>query len=183
MANVLDYYDEETYLAHHGIKGQKWGVRRFQNPDGTLTAEGRSRYNSDSAGSTEKSLNRIDKENAKLTTKAAIEEMKGQKAYNWHRDRKAQVHYDTAESIRNSIAEGEKIRNKLLSEANEKGYRVQEIGKTRYTHTGRMILASLLTTPAIGTLSVAAIDVHRARKYGSEAGGVVYGTKYNVSRK
>ncbi|HAG57683.1 MAG TPA: hypothetical protein DCL14_06600 [Ruminococcaceae bacterium] len=24
------------FLAHHGIKGQKWGVRRFQNPDGTL---------------------------------------------------------------------------------------------------------------------------------------------------
>ena len=33
----------ETYLSHHGIKGQKWGVRRFQNPDGTLTAEGRKR--------------------------------------------------------------------------------------------------------------------------------------------
>ena len=31
-------------LYHHGIKGQKWGVRRFQNPDGTLTAEGRARY-------------------------------------------------------------------------------------------------------------------------------------------
>lgn len=31
------------YLAHHGIKGQKWGVRRFQNPDGTLTAEGKNR--------------------------------------------------------------------------------------------------------------------------------------------
>ncbi len=28
------------YLAHHGIKGQKWGVRRFQNPDGSLTQEG-----------------------------------------------------------------------------------------------------------------------------------------------
>ena len=34
----------ETYLSHHGIKGQKWGVRRFQNPDGTLTAEGRKRH-------------------------------------------------------------------------------------------------------------------------------------------
>ena len=27
-------------LQHHGIKGQKWGVRRYQNADGTLTAEG-----------------------------------------------------------------------------------------------------------------------------------------------
>lgn len=32
------------YLAHHGIKGQKWGVRRYQNDDGTLTPEGRERY-------------------------------------------------------------------------------------------------------------------------------------------
>lgn len=34
----------ENYLAHHGIKGQKWGVRRFQNEDGTLTEEGKARY-------------------------------------------------------------------------------------------------------------------------------------------
>ena len=31
------------YLMHHGIKGQKWGVRRYQNPDGTLTSEGKKR--------------------------------------------------------------------------------------------------------------------------------------------
>jgi len=34
----------ETYLAHHGILNQKWGFRRFQNQDGTLTAAGRVRY-------------------------------------------------------------------------------------------------------------------------------------------
>lgn len=34
-------------LQHHGIKGQKWGVRRYQNKDGSLTADGRKRYGSE----------------------------------------------------------------------------------------------------------------------------------------
>lgn len=32
-------------LYHYGIKGQKWGVRRFENEDGTLTSAGKKRYN------------------------------------------------------------------------------------------------------------------------------------------
>ena len=39
----MDYLKARE-IYHHGIKGQKWGVRRYQNPDGTLTAEGRARY-------------------------------------------------------------------------------------------------------------------------------------------
>lgn len=35
---------EYTYLVHHGIKGQKKGLRRYQNPDGSLTPAGRIRY-------------------------------------------------------------------------------------------------------------------------------------------
>lgn len=34
----------ERYLMHHGVQGQKWGVRRWQRADGTLTPEGRAHY-------------------------------------------------------------------------------------------------------------------------------------------
>lgn len=36
--------DGSDYLMHYGILGQKWGLRRFQNDDGTLTAAGKERY-------------------------------------------------------------------------------------------------------------------------------------------
>lgn len=43
--DYLDKPDPQTFIAHHGIKGQKWGVRRFQNADGSLTKAGKERYN------------------------------------------------------------------------------------------------------------------------------------------
>ena len=38
--------DKMNELYHHGIKGQKWGVRRFQNKDGSLTSAGKRRFKS-----------------------------------------------------------------------------------------------------------------------------------------
>lgn len=50
-----------NYIAHHGIKNQKWGVRRFQNEDGTLTEAGKRRYS--------KGVNRVAKQIAKASEK------------------------------------------------------------------------------------------------------------------
>lgn len=66
---------KDEYLAHYGIPGQKWGVRNYENYDGTLTEEGRERYGYDgdgdgrSASSGERTKKSFDKEKLK---KAAI---------------------------------------------------------------------------------------------------------------
>lgn len=42
---MTGYFTQEgNYLMHHGILGMKWGVRRYQNKDGSYTAEGKKRY-------------------------------------------------------------------------------------------------------------------------------------------
>lgn len=38
---------EATKLEHHGILGMHWGIRRYQNKDGTLTPAGKKRYDED----------------------------------------------------------------------------------------------------------------------------------------
>lgn len=38
------------YIAHHGVKGQKWGVRKYQYADGTLTPSGKKRYSANPNG-------------------------------------------------------------------------------------------------------------------------------------
>ena len=56
------YQSYQNELYHHGVKGMKWGVRRYQNKDGSLTAAGKKRYARDAR---EKEFNKYDKSTGK----------------------------------------------------------------------------------------------------------------------
>lgn len=63
MSNVV--------LAHHGIRGMKWGRRRYQNEDGTLTPEGKARYGEEGDS---KSRARVISEKAKAAADKAFDQ-------------------------------------------------------------------------------------------------------------
>ena len=60
--HVVSRDSDAEELYHHGVKGMKWGVRRFQNKDGSMTDIGKKRYARDAR---EKEFNKYDESSGK----------------------------------------------------------------------------------------------------------------------
>lgn len=77
-------------LYHHGILGQKWGIRRFQNPDGTYTTEGKRRRRSDSYSDDHKRYVANKRKSIEQLSTKEIEELNRRDSaiYNYNRNHK-----------------------------------------------------------------------------------------------
>lgn len=168
------YNPSSAYLAHHGIKGQKWGVRRYQNEDGSLTEAGVKRYNS---GTYAKSLNRLDTDISKTIHKRARNEIAIQKASRKGDAEKVKELENARKIADKAIASGRKTQESILKEARKNNVPISTKKTIRYVNTGKMAFAQFVAGIP-GSLTVGMIDAAIASRYGAEAGGFVEGTKY-----
>lgn len=92
---VSHSYPNNTYLAHHGVKGQKHGVRQWQNPDGSLTPAGRIHYGvgaaRDKVGAAAKSIGKAIRKKVKPTNAELNAQIRKQKAKNLNKQKRREL--------------------------------------------------------------------------------------------
>ena len=112
----MEYYGirYDSLIEHHGVKGQKWGVRRYQNEDGSLTEEGM------------KHLGRMKPDAVRRQMQKAVNKARGERhgsSNRWRRDkgigtesekvhqsqRKKQKAWETSESYKRAVKETDKL--------------------------------------------------------------------------
>lgn len=135
----MDFFTDD-YLEHHGVRGQKWGVRRYQNPDGSLTDKGKKRvaklnakvdkiYTKKTKG-VQKKIDAWDEAN-----KRTVRDQHGHQAYANKKDRKIAWKGDAAQ--RKKIYQ-EKLRDIRKAEI-RRGFNYFERENTRNWRVGYLI--------------------------------------------
>lgn len=138
---------QNDYLVHHGIKGQKWGIRRFQNPDGTRTALGKKRERENHVDHDEliKSTdpNKLYKNKDQLSDKELQDRL--------NRLRNEQALQDMAKKEKKTYT-GKKASGKVLNKVGEKTAEALAVAAVA---AGKKVVIPFLATA--GTMAIASI--------------------------
>lgn len=154
MQRIVDA--DKATLEHWGIKGMKWGFRRFQNKDGSLTAAGRKRYGksaeggkSTSASNKSKSKSSSGKSGSKSSSSS--EESDGVTKY-FVRKKPSQMTDEELTASINRLAL-EKRYNDLLPKLPEEAPKQKSLGRRFFEKTRDDVVIPALTQSAKNALS------------------------------
>ena len=151
-------------LYHYGIRGQRWGVRRFQNENGSLTDAGKKRYQRDSvrgARKIAKDLNTLDEDLATNKYRLAKAKQKGAKS--------------NIKKYSEATKATEKAISNLLETAKKRGLHLDKQQTYRNVTKGEMEVAAFIA----GLPGIVVEELVSRLLYGNTA---LAGTRYKARR-
>lgn len=146
-------------LYHHGVKGQRWGVRRYQNPDGTLTAQGQARLAKLRGNEIGKVQKRIDRNTENYNKKLQKMQKKIDVANAKGKEKKADKLTQERERVKKKYEIGKSIAEKEIKAL--KKYKLSDFAKEQHNITTEVGEAASQAAIAsmIGTVTLAMIGL------------------------
>ena len=200
MSNRFDDW-EGDFLAHFGTRGMKWGQRRYQNEDGSLTSLGRERYGSGKVRSRlgiKHDLNKLDREQTNAKVRAdywqhradkktakidrAMKKAKAQgnsEAVAKLKAKQAKVDAGAgkkAKGYKTLLANSQKMTDRIISNARKSGLSIHSRDCVRAVNKGRNAVISTLATVG-GAALAATTGVGVSYSQGTYATGKHYRVK------
>ena len=181
--------NQSYYISHHGILGQKWGIRRFQNPDGTYTDQGRKRY---SAMDYRRQLNAVDKQISRQiykreNSKAKLDRLKSKGLGKTDQAKTLNKRIKDADEL---IAKGQAVTKRTMASAKKDRIDISSKKVERMVSEGRNTIQWLSAMTggyigaAVSALAIASVDSYLVSTGRSkESLGYITGNKYKARRR